>query len=166
MKRCPILLCVFALALLAGSLGSGCSKKEKKLKELVEVSAVRLFNIRNLAIACIKYEYAHEEDRIPNSLQDVKAYMPDGTIPESPGKPEDFDGPSYILVQPLAGKKFGQFSPSHKYVIVYENPAFCTVEINVGFLDGHYMKMTLPAFRQALEDTYKLLGLPMPEPAP
>jgi len=155
MKRWQILFCVFALGLLVGLLGIGCSSKK-------DVSIASWRNVKDICIGCITYADAHK-GKIPNSLEDIKPYMKGGTLPESPRKPKDFDGPSYVYVEALAGKNFNEFKRPFEYVIVYENPAFCQDEISVGFLDVHILKMTLPAFRQALEDTYKKLGVPMPE---
>jgi len=155
MKRRQILLWVFVLGLLVGLPGVGCSSKK-------DVSTASLLNVKDICIGCITYSDAHK-GKIPNSLEDIKPYMKGGIVPESPRKPNDFDGPSYIYVEALAGKNFNEFKRPFEYVMVYENPAFCEDEISVGFLDVHVLKMTLETFRQALEDTYKKLGVPMPE---
>ncbi|MHC4461671.1 MAG: hypothetical protein ACYS6W_15420 [Planctomycetota bacterium] len=163
MKRWQILLWVFALGLLVGPLDVGCSSKKKEQEEKEKARGVSLINVRVICRGCVKYAYAHE-GKIPNGLEELKSFLGGGILLESPRQPEDFDGPGYIYVKALGGKKFTKLeSFPHEYVIVYENPAFCEDYINVGFLDGHEEKMTLDAFRQALEDTYKKLGVPMPE---
>jgi len=168
MKRWRILSCVVAMGLLVGAMSSGCSSKneetreEKEEKEKTMASDASLFNIRVICRASVLYADAHQQS-IPNSLEDIKSFLGGRIMLESPREPENFDGPGYIYVTALGGKKFGQFYPPHEYVIVYENPAFCPDFINVGFLDGHCESMTLPSFRKSLEATYKKLGEPMPD---
>lgn len=166
MKLQQILLWVLALGLLVGPIGTGCSNKkeeeEQEQKEKEMASDVSLFNVRVICRGCVAYADAHEQ-KIPNSLEELKFFLGGRMMLKSPRQPEDFDGPGYIYMKALGGKKLNDFRSLHEYVIVYENPAFCEDYINVGFLDGHEEKMTLPAFRKALEDTYKKLGEPMPE---
>ena len=159
MKRWQILLWVFALGLLVGAMGAGCSRKRQEVKRSFE----SLMHVRDIRRACLKYAEGHEW-RIPKSLEEVTPYLGGGRVPESPRKPADYDGPSYIYVKALGGRDMGELeSTFDKYVIVYENPFFCGDDISVGFLAGRVEKMTSAAFRQALEDTYKKLGVPMPE---
>lgn len=165
MKQWQILLWVFALGLLVGPLGVGCSSKKKEKEEKEKERAISLINVRVICRGCVKYAYAHE-GKIPNGLEEIKSFLGGMIMLESPRQPEDFDGPGYIYVKALAGKNLNKFKRSYEYVIVYENPAFCEDYVNVGFLDGHEEMMTLEAFRQALEDTYKKLGVPMPEGGP
>ena len=166
MKRWRVLLWVLALGLLVGPIGTGCSsKKEKEEQEQEEKEkaiAVSLVNVRAICRGCVLYADAHEQ-KIPNSLEELKSFLGGRILLESPRAPKDFDGSGYIYVKALGGRDFRKFRPAYEYVIVYENPAFCEDYINVGFLDGHEERMTLPAFRKALEDTYKKLGKPMPE---
>ncbi len=154
------------LGLLVGPLGTGCSsKKEKEEQEQEEkkmASDVSLFNVRTICRGCVAYADSHEQ-KIPNSLEELKSFLGGRILLESPRQPDDFDGPGYIYVKALGGKDLRKFRPAYEYVIVYENPAFCEDYINVGFLDGHEEKMTLAAFRKAMENTYKKLGEPMPE---
>ena len=107
--------------------------------------------------------YAQEnQGKMPANLQDIKSYIGGEDALESPRKPPNFPGPSYIYVEALAGKKMSELKFPEQVVMVYENPDISGNEINVGFLDGHCEKMPPPAFRQALEATYKQLGQPMP----
>ncbi|NIP23838.1 MAG: hypothetical protein GWN67_03590 [Phycisphaerae bacterium] len=167
MHQWRILLWVIALGLLVGITGGGCSSKqeetreEKEEKEKTMASDVSLFNVRVICRASVLYADAHQQS-IPTSMEDIKSFLKGGIMMESPKKPKDFDGPSYIFVKALDGKKLNDFKAPHEYVLVYENPAFCVDYINVGFLDGHEEKMTLATFRKALEGTYKKLGEPMP----
>lgn len=165
MRQWRTLLWVVALGLLAGPIGNGCSSKKEKQEEEEQkkmASDVSLFNIRVICKGCVLYADAHEQ-KIPNGLEDINSFLSGGGMLESPRKPKDFAGPSYIYVKALGGRKLNDFKSPHEYVIVYENPAFCKDYINVGFLDGHEEKMTLSAFRKMLEETYKKLGEPMPE---
>jgi len=166
MQQWRILLWVVALGLWAGAIVGGCSskkeKEEEKEEEEVKAGAISLMNVSAICKGCVMYADAHEQ-MIPNSLEDIKSFLGGRIMLESPREPENFDGPGYIYVTALGGKKFGQFYPPHEYVIVYENPAFCPDFINVGFLDGHCESMTLPSFRKSLEATYKKLGEPMPD---
>jgi prepilin-type processing-associated H-X9-DG protein len=166
MKRWRILLWVLALGLLVAPIGTGCSSKkeneEQEQEEKKMASDVSLVNVRAICRGCVLYADAHEQ-KIPNSLEELKSFLGGRIMLESPRQPQDFDGPGYIYVKALGGRDFRKFRPAHEYVIVYENPAFCRDYINVGFLDGHEEKMTLPAFRQALQNTYKKLGKPVPE---
>jgi hypothetical protein len=123
-------------------------------------STVSLSNIRQISMGCIMY--AEDQGKMPANLQDIKSYIGDERTLESPQKPKDFPGPSYIYVDALAGKKMDELKFPEEIVIIYENPAFSSDEINVGFLDGHCEKMTQFAFRKVLEETYKQLGQPMP----
>jgi prepilin-type processing-associated H-X9-DG protein len=168
MKHRRILLWVLALGLLLGPLGGGCSSKkekeeqEEKEKKQTMARDVSLFNVRAICRGCVAYADAHEQ-KIPNSLEELKSFLGGRIMLKSPRQPEDFEGPGYIYVKALGGKDLRKFRPAYEYVIVYENPAFCQDYINVGFLDGHEEKMTLEAFRQALQNTYKKLGEPMLE---
>ena len=168
MKRWRILLWALALGLLAGPIGGGCSSKKEKAEQEQEEKKqtmerdVSLFNVRAICRGCVAYADSHEQ-KIPGSLEELKTFLGGRIMLKSPRQPEDFDGPGYIFVKVLGGRDIRKFRPAYEYVIVYENPAFCQEYINVGFLDGHEEKMTLPAFRQALQETYQKLGEPVPE---
>jgi len=76
---------------------------------------------------------------------------------ESPSKPKDFDGPSYIYIS-------GQnTSMPPDNILVYENPEFCSDKINVLFIDTHVEAMKPHGFLRELEATYKRLGREMPD---
>ena len=48
-------------------------------------------------------------------------------------------------------------------IVLYENPEFCTDQIDVLFADGHVEAMKPEAFRRELKATYERLGKEMPE---
>lgn len=80
-------------------------------------------------------------------------------ILESPRKPKNFEGPSYIYVPVEKMNMDG----AEKIVVVYENPEFCKDGVNAGFLDGHVELVKPEAFKKTLEQTYKRLEKPMPK---
>ena len=117
-------------------------------------------NLRQIGIACIMYADDHEGN-FPAELKDkeVLKYLGDSAskVLESPRKPKDFDGPSYIYIT-------GQSAASPPdSIIAYENPEFCVDKINVLFNDCHVEAMEPAKFKKALEETYKRLGREMPE---
>lgn len=78
---------------------------------------------------------------------------------ESPRKPKDFVGPSFIYV-PV---ERADLKDASEIIVVYENPEFCKDGVNAGFIDGHVEFMKPEDFKKTLEQTYKRLGKPMPE---
>jgi prepilin-type processing-associated H-X9-DG protein len=113
-------------------------------------------NLRQIGICFAMYADDHG-GKFPEDLQEMKAYYRDPKLLESPRKPKDFDGPSYIYIA-------GQTTAMHPAnIIAYENPAFCTDKINVLFMDCHVEAMGPDEFLRKLEATYKRLGREMPE---
>lgn len=114
-------------------------------------------NLWAIGRACLMYanEYG---DKYPPSLQalvDIEYLLPENL--ESPLKPRDFEGPSYIYVS-------GQStSSSPRNVVVYENPEFSSDSINVLFMDTHVEAMEPKGFLVALEATYRRLRREMPD---
>ena len=102
------------------------------------------------------YANDHQGDW-PASLDGLKSYLGGSRVIESPRKPKDFEGPSYVYVS-------GQPKTTDaRNIVVYENPGFCTDKITVLFLDGHVEAMDPEAFRNGLKETYERLGKEMPE---
>ena len=120
--------------------------------------AVSLNNLKQIAIACHLYADEHE-GKFPDNLDQLYPYHRNHKILESPRKPNDFIGPSYIYV---SGLKLRMRDVS-RIIIFYENPAFCSDGICASFLDGHCEWMKPAEFLERLEDTYKQLGREMPE---
>jgi len=119
-------------------------------------SAASMSNLKQIGLGLIMYAEDHQGDW-PADLEQAKSYWRNPQILESPRKPKDFDGPSYVYVP-------GQTKPvDHRNVIVYENPGFCTDRINVLFADGHVEAMKPEAFRRELKATYERWGKEMPE---
>jgi hypothetical protein len=114
-------------------------------------------NLRTIGSACLIYASDYD-DKFPPNLQELaqKTDLSPETF-ESPRKPKDFEGPSYIYIS-------GQTtSMPPDNIVVYENPEFCSDSINVLFIDTHVETMKPEAFLQKLEETYKRLGREMPD---
>jgi len=115
-------------------------------------------NLRQIGL--VLYMYAQDNDgRFPKDFDEPNEYYKDASIFESPRKPEDFDGPSYIYVP-------GHSQDTEKsgdYVLAYENPEFCEDKIGVLFLDAHVESVEPDRFLELLEATYELLDKEMPE---
>ncbi len=128
--------------------------------------AVSANNIRQILIGLIIYADEHD-GKLPESMDDEEvtkcmgfASKKDASkIFESPRKPGDFVGPSYIMVpvEKVDMKEAGEI------ILLYENPQFCVDGVNVGFLDGHAEFMKKDEFIEALKKTYERLGKDMPE---
>jgi hypothetical protein len=120
--------------------------------------ALSLNNLKQIALACLIYADEHD-GKFASDLQQLYPYHRNPKILESPRKPKDFDGPSYIYI---AGLNRGMQEP-WKIIIAYENPAFCSDGICAAFLDGHSESMRPAEFLKLLQATYKQLGRDMPE---
>lgn len=126
----------------------------------VRQTAQTMVSATNLSVigkTCLIYASDHNE-QYPANLEELveKAELPSKSL-ESPLKPKDFDGPSYIYV---AGQN-ASMSPEN--IIAYENPGFCCDKINVLFNDCHVQAMKRDDFLRELEATYKRLGREMPK---
>ena len=117
-----------------------------------------LQNLKQIVLASIMYADDHE-GKFPDDLQKLYPYHRNPKILESPRKPKGFYGPGYIYVD---GLKLRMGDPS-RIIIFYENPAFCSDGICVGFLDGHSEWMKPEEFLEILKETYKQLDREMPE---
>ncbi|HLB72407.1 MAG TPA: hypothetical protein VJJ98_00155 [Sedimentisphaerales bacterium] len=127
----------------------------------VREQARRVASASNLKqIGLILYMYAQDHDgRFPEDLQGPKEYIKDSNILESPRKPKDFDGPSYVYIPGHSWD--ANDAPNH--IIAYENPEICEDKINVLFLDMHVEAVAPDRLIELLETTYKGLGREMPE---
>jgi prepilin-type processing-associated H-X9-DG protein len=113
-------------------------------------------NLKQIGLACIMYA-DDNNGSFPADLQGLQKYLGSPEVLESPRKPKDFTGPSYIYVP-------GQTRDTDMHnVLVYENPEFSKDRVNALFPDGHVEAMQPDQFRQELEATYKRLGKPMPD---
>jgi len=120
--------------------------------------ALSLSNLHQLAI-CLKMWSDDHKGKLPKSLEEMKPYYHDDKLLESPRKPKDFDGPSYVYIL----HETPNIKKAAYYIVVYENPEFCTDKIGVLFLDYSVRAMRQEEFLEALEETYKFLGKEMPE---
>ena len=136
----------------AGVLMPALAKAREKARQVSSMS-----NLKQIGLGLLMYADDHE-GKLPDDLTSFKPYRIDSKVIESPRKPKEFTGPSYIYIS-------GQTtSMAPDNIVVYENPAFCRDGVNVLFMDGHVEFMKPEAFRSALEATSKRLGRPMPQP--
>jgi hypothetical protein len=117
-------------------------------------------NLRQIALGCLLYA-GENEGKLPPNLQDLvaKGYIKKAEILESPRKPNDFEGPSYVYIPGLETR----IDKTHIIIVAYENPAFCSDRICAAFLDGHVTAMDQVEFLERLQATYKQLSREMPE---
>jgi prepilin-type processing-associated H-X9-DG protein len=117
-------------------------------------------NLKQIGVALVLYANDHDGE-FPTDLknQDFLRYLRDSAskVLESPLKPKEFDGPSYIYIAGQSAE-----SPSNN-ILAYENPAFCREGLNVLFVDSHVRWMKPDEFLRELEATYNRLGREMPE---
>jgi prepilin-type processing-associated H-X9-DG protein len=118
--------------------------------------AVSMSNLKQLGLAVHMYADEHD-DKLPPDLESAKAYYGSDQVLQSPHKPKDFDGPSYIYIP---GQTLAMYPGNF---VAYENPAFCAEGVNVLHLDGHVEFMKPEMFREELKGTYERLGRIMPE---
>lgn len=115
-------------------------------------------NLSKIGHACMVYAGVDEECKFPPSLHALveKKYLPAKQL-ESPLKPREYKGTSYIYVP-------GQnCATDPRNILAYDNPGFCSDKIAVLFNDGHVDRMEPAEFLRELEATYKRLGREMPE---
>ncbi|UCG56259.1 MAG: hypothetical protein JSU70_15490 [Phycisphaerales bacterium] len=134
------------------------SAAESLMEATLSVNQLNLSrkNLWAIGRACLIYANDYG-DKFPPNLRVLveKKYLP--IYPESPFKPTGFDGPSYIYIA-------GQSTSSEPgNIVAYENPEFCSGEINVLFLDTHVEAMTPEELSAALEATYRRLRREMPK---
>jgi len=121
--------------------------------------AVSLSNLHQIAL-CLKFYSDDHNGKLPNTLEETMPnYCPDSKLLESPRKPKGFTGPSYIYIR----HETPYIKRAGRYIVAYDNPAFCSDKINVLFLDYSVRAMRQKEFLKALEETYEFLGKEMPE---
>jgi hypothetical protein len=117
---------------------------------------ISMNNLKRIGLAAILYANDHD-GKLPTNFEQMNSYIEDPKILNSPLKPKDFTGPSYIYVP-------GQnTSMDPGNIIAYENPAYCSDGTYVSFLDGHVEWMKPEQFTKELKATYQRLGKEMPE---
>jgi len=143
-------------AVAGASLGVGIMMPALARVRQISTRVVSGTNLSAIGKACLIYANDYEDKFPPNLQELVEKVELSPKCLESPRKPKDFDGPSYIYVS-------GQtmfMEPGN--IIAYENPEFCSDKINVLFLDFHVQAMKPDEFLRELEATYKRLGRKMP----
>ncbi|TFG49664.1 MAG: hypothetical protein E4H40_02605 [Candidatus Brocadiia bacterium] len=143
--------CVGATAIVAGSMMPALARARGQAQMVVSAS-----NLRQVGTCLVMYSNDHQ-GMFPEKLEDMKNYFIEPKILESPRKPKNIDGPSFIYIT-------GQnASMSPENIIVYENPQFfCSNDrFNVLHLDGHVEAMKKDEFISELKATYNRLGREM-----
>ena len=120
--------------------------------------AVSMSNMKQIGLVLMMYA-DEQQGKLPERIEQAQEYYRDSKILDSPLKPGDFDGPSYIYVK---GHSLDVDSPARQ-IIVYENPEYLRDQITVLFLDGHVERMKRDRFVETLDATCKQLGREMPE---
>ncbi|HPC96692.1 MAG TPA: DUF3352 domain-containing protein [Sedimentisphaerales bacterium] len=138
-------------ALAAGVIMPALGRAREKARQVSSMN-----DLKQMGLALFMYAQEHD-GRFSDELEDIRPYLGSPRVFESPRKPDDFDGPSYIYI---AGQTT-TMPPGN--ILVYENPEFCDDTINVLFLDGHVEAMSSEAFGEAVEATYERLGRPVPQ---
>ena len=132
-------------------------KMQQQQSSTIGADQASAMKLRGIGKTCLIYANDYG-DKFPPNLQELveKEELQLKTL-ESPRKPKGFDGPSYIYIS-------GQnTSMPPDNIVVYENPEFCSDNINVLFIDTHVETMKPEAFLQKLGETYKRLGRKMPD---
>ncbi len=118
--------------------------------------AASMSNLKQIGLGSLMYANEHD-NKLPDDLKAIQPYQTNPKVLDSPRKPKDFAGPSYIYLP-------GQSTSSDAHnIVVYENPAFCQDGVDVLFLDGHVEFMKPDAFRRELAATCKRLEREVPE---
>jgi hypothetical protein len=149
----PSLGAVAGGAIGAGILMPALARTRQQARRTVSMS-----NLKQLGLAVIMYADEHD-GKLPDSFEQAKQYYNNSKVLESPLKPKDFTGPSYIYV---SGHSMKDESPARQ-IVAYENPEYCQDTIITLFLDGHVETMQKDRFLETLGATYKQLGKEMPE---
>jgi len=134
-------------------------KMQQQKKSMIETSETRAKNLKQIAMACNIYA-DDNNGKLPSNLAELieKTELSPKTL-ESPLKPEDFEGPSYIYI---AGQSVNT-KRAADYIVVYENPQFCSDTITALLLDYQVETLKPDEFLRKLEATYKRLGKEMPD---
>jgi len=118
--------------------------------------AASMSNLKQIGLGLHMYANDHQGN-LPADLEQAKSHWRNAQVLESPRKPKDFVGPSYIYIP---GQSLSLYPGN---IVAYENPEFSADGLNVLFLDGHVEFMKPEAFRRELKETHERLGKPMPE---
>lgn len=115
-------------------------------------------NLKGIGTACHVYANDHQDKFPPNLEVLIEECDVSPKSLESPRKPKDHSGPSFIYI---AGQSVSN-PPTN--ILAYEDPSFVKDGmINVLFVDGHSEAMKMEPFQEALKKTCEQLGRPMPD---
>ncbi len=114
-------------------------------------------HLSGIGKASLIYSNDYNDELPPNLNELIEKAAIDPRMLESPLKPKNFEGPSYIYIA-------GQNTSMHPgNIVAYENPEFSRDRLNVLFMDSHVQWVKQDEFLRELEATYKRLGREMPE---
>ncbi len=148
----PSLAAVAGTAFGAGVLMPALARTRQVARRMVSGT-----NLSGIGKALLIYANDYD-DQFPPDLQElIKKVELTPKHLESPRKPKDFDGPSYIYI---TGQNTSMYPGN---IVVYENPEFSSEGLNVLFLDTHVEWMKKDDFMRELKETYERLGREMPE---
>jgi hypothetical protein len=143
-----------------GAVGAGVAMPAmSKAREQAKFAA-SLNNLKQIGLGLHMYAQDND-DKFPSDLEQAQRYFGNAKVLESPRKPTDFEGPSYIYIPDQSPK-----TADTGNIVAYENPEYAWYDIVVLFLDGHVERMTSDRFQSELEATYERLGRPMPGQEP
>jgi len=114
-------------------------------------------HLSGIGKASLIYANDYNDEFPPNLNELIEKVDVDPRMLESPLKPKDSEGPSYIYI---AGQKTSMHPGN---IVAYENPEFSRDGLNVLFMDSHVEWVKQDEFLRKLEATYKRLGREMPE---
>jgi len=114
-------------------------------------------NLKQVYVAVDMYANDHK-GKFPDDLETlVDKDLIQRELLNSPCKPSDFTGPSYIYITGFSAES------DPRNIVAYENPAFSSEGTNALFVDGHVQWLKPDAFRKKLTETYKRIGRPVPK---
>ncbi|HSW00679.1 MAG TPA: DUF1559 domain-containing protein [Sedimentisphaerales bacterium] len=146
---------VALVAAAGGAVGAGVAMPALGRAREQARFAASMSNLKQIGLAL--HMYAQDrDDKFPSDLEQAERYFGNAQVLESPRKPKDFEGPSYIYIPDQSPKD----DPAN--VLAYENPEYAWDNIVVLFLDGHVERMDSYEFQSRLEATYERLGREMP----
>ena len=144
-------------AIAGGALGLGIMMPALARTRDVSKRMVSGTNLSGIGKALMIYANDYDDQFPPNLEELIKTVELSPRSLESPRKPKNFDGPSYIYI---TGQNTSM-DPGN--IVIYENPEFSSKGLNVLFLDTHVEWMKPDEFMKELRDTYERLGREMPE---
>jgi prepilin-type processing-associated H-X9-DG protein len=144
-------------AVAGGAIGAGIMMPALARRRQIDPRTQSAIHLSGIGKASLIYANDYNDEFPPNLNELIEKAAIDPRMLESPLKPKNFVGPSYIYI---AGQNI---SMDPRNIVAYENPGFCSDRLNVLYLDCHVGLTKRDEFLRQLEATYKRLGREMPE---